>query len=108
MQFQYYYLYFIIVLVLLFFLNLPDRGRYDPSGDIIVISEYYCLEGQASLLSRWRKSAKESDKIESLDGHWQALKEKRRFPPVSSDGRHSAANLVDEIARWGVKWAQSL
>ena len=24
------------------------RGRYDPSGDIIVIIEYYCLEDQAS------------------------------------------------------------
>jgi len=29
---------------LLFF----TRGRYDPSGDIIVIIEYYCLEDQAS------------------------------------------------------------
>ena len=56
------------------------------------------MSGRSGLfLNRWRESAKESDKFESLDGNWQALKEKRRFPPVSSDGRHSAANLVDEI-----------
>src|SRR6218665_524708 len=32
-------------LLLLFF---STRGRYDPSGDIIVIIEYDCLEDQAS------------------------------------------------------------
>src|SRR6218665_3085094 len=36
--------------------------------------------------------------MKSREGHGQALKEKCRFPPVSSDGRHSAANLVDKIA----------
>src|SRR6218665_2560263 len=34
------------VLLLLFF--LPEVDIYDPSGDIIVIIEYFCLEGQAS------------------------------------------------------------
>ena len=36
-------------------------------------------------LSRWRESAKERDKIESLDGHWEALKEKCCVLFVSSD-----------------------
>src|SRR6218665_2359154 len=27
---------------------LPEVHNYDPSGDIIVVIEYYCLEGQAS------------------------------------------------------------
>ena len=35
----------LLLLLLLFFFT---RGRYDPSGDIIVIIEYYCLEDQAS------------------------------------------------------------
>ena len=56
------------------------------------------LSGDSGLiLSRWRQSAKEGDKTESLDGHWEVLKEKCCLPSVSSDGRHSAANLVDEL-----------
>src|SRR6218665_2329804 len=34
----------IIIIIIIFF----TRGRYDPSGDIIVIIKYYCLEDQAS------------------------------------------------------------
>src|SRR6218665_141123 len=40
--FYYYYYYYYSY----FFFFTP--GRYDPSGDIIVIIEYYCLEDQAS------------------------------------------------------------
>ena len=35
-------------LSLFFYFYFFTRGRYDPSGDIIVIIEYYCLEDQAS------------------------------------------------------------
>jgi len=31
------------------------------------------LSGGPGVLCRWRESAKEGDKIESLDGHWEAL-----------------------------------
>src|SRR6218665_2198886 len=34
------------IIIIIFF--LPEVDIYDPSGDIIVIIEYFCLEGQAS------------------------------------------------------------
>jgi len=39
-------IYYSLLLLLLFKIFTP--GRYNPSGDIIVIIEYYCLEGQVS------------------------------------------------------------
>src|SRR6218665_296052 len=39
---------FLLLLLLLYIYFFFTRGRYDPSGDIIVIIEYYCLEDQAS------------------------------------------------------------
>ena len=38
----------VIIRIIFYFYFLFTRGRYDPSGDIIVIIECYCLEDQAS------------------------------------------------------------
>src|SRR6218665_866543 len=38
----------VLLFIIIIFFKYFTRGTYDPSGDIIVIIEYYCLEDQAS------------------------------------------------------------
>src|SRR6218665_1952727 len=68
-----------LLLLLLFF----TRGRYDPSGGIIVIITIIMC-GRSGLVLCGQKCALKSNKIETLNADGKPLEEKRAFTFITS------------------------
>src|SRR6218665_1149828 len=74
-----------LIIIIIFF----TRGRYDPSGDIITIIEYYCLEDQASSFIAEGKVPRKATRLNL----WMAIDRRKkrnavsRLSPVMADIR---------------------
>src|SRR6218665_2279595 len=82
--YYYYYYYFF------------TRGRYDPSGGIIVIIAII-MSGRSGLVHSGQKCALKSNKIETLNADGKPLEEKRGFTFITSGQRSAITNLANEI-----------
>src|SRR6218665_1439992 len=82
----------LIKVLLLFF----TRGRYDPSGGIIVIITII-MSGRSGLVLCGRKCALKSNKIKTLNADGKPLEEKRGFTFITSGERSAFTNLANEI-----------
>src|SRR6218665_1603840 len=81
------------ILLLLYFFS---RGRYDPSGGIIVIITII-MSGRSGLVLCGQKCALKSNMIETLNADGKLLEEKRGFTFITSGERSAITNLANEI-----------
>src|SRR6218665_3021426 len=72
------------------------RGRYNPSGGIIVIITII-MSGRSGLVLCGQKCALKSNKTETLNADGKPLEAKRGFTFITSGERSAITNLANEI-----------
>src|SRR6218665_2183488 len=91
-----YYIYIIIYIYYIYIIFFFTRGRYDPSGGIIVIITII-MSGRSGLVLCGQKCALKSNMIETLNADGKPLEEKRGFTFITSGERSAITNLANEI-----------
>src|SRR6218665_3623615 len=83
------------------------RGRYNPSGGIIVIITII-MSGRSGIVLCGQKCALKSNKIETLSADGKPLEAKRGFTFITSGERSAITNLANEIQRRPIVLTQGL